>query len=1231
MIIGTGISIGATGDPRASWKGLLLDGIDRIESLGIEAPEILIADRILIEKAFSGAFDLDEILQRAESIIGRLGGVGGAHFAIWLRESVGALKADPNRRQSLDAIAALARCGGIILTTNYDDLLCDATGFEPVTWEEPEKILEVFNRKRRGIVHIHGHWSRPSSIILGRTSYDRIKSAALPQTQLRSFWLLGHWLYLGCGSGGLDDPNLGALLQWARETGLGDSALPDYFLSTSQTIEILPARVGKSTNLVKHTYEDHATDLPRLLEALTPEARASPFQRVGPDARRVRRPNESPLSSPFPSWQEYVDGAVPRLAADEEVIRCIDQHGWAFVLDVASVGKTTLCYRIATRPEYVDRPTYHLLLSQMTVDEMESDISPQAALLRLCRPGVLFVIDDCHHRPELALALWQQWRERPLGSKMVLLATRMERAVNLPGDSSLHDLETHVGNPAVALKPTPQDLDLIANCVLARLTGSAHQALKPPREALEAWHKSFGREIGAFVVAVSECRHTLSAGDFTLPESAGATWIKERHLARFEPPDIENAVCLAVFGQQALELDVPDQCLPHPQRIDRLLRSGLAERASVGGGRFVRYSLREPGWGQLILAAVDVPPEQLPLMAESARKKLVFALVVGSRLYRSKRQEGLGLYWQELARAFATQPEDLAEAGFNTQLHFLAAFLNTAQQQGQGDLAKALWRALDAQPERLAERAFETSLDLTAAFLNTAQQQGQGDLAKALWRAIAAQPERLAERAFETSLDLTATFLNTAQQQGQAGLANALWRTLAAQPERLAERASKSPLNSLATFLDVAGRQGHAILIEKLGEQLAAQPDRLVEQAFASTLNDLAAFLDAAEKQGLHTLLKMLSLALAEHVSRLAERAFSEPLNDVGAFFATVLSQGRDDLAKRLWAALAAQPNRLASHASTHRPNKLMSFLSLAPDELKKAIIQRLKMEDWAYGPYRSQRLSSGGPGLAIQFGLNEREDLKIALINNIIRRKDPSDFDYRKSALIELSRLVSQTTPEQDDDLIDLLRTVCAGPLLSSAYKSTSSLGLAGALHTIALHQRPSAIRLFWHPALGSRLRRELVDFARFDDQGRSATIELLGASQLVGWRVNRTLLQNVTPDLVGEIPHHMPHRAEARTVEQWQRQAWLGLRVVASTGPGPLYVDPVAVTETLELWRNNIVGVDDQPGTNEAPGATAHRINVSMVQWLERCAQTKTGQLLPNREPLWRLAGFPPDPRSL
>jgi len=1139
IVVGTGISVGATGDPRASWKGLLLNAVNRIENLGIEKPEVTTANRILIEEAFTGEFNLDEILQRAESIVRRLGGVGDQRFASWLQDSVGALKPARTQRQSLDAIADLARAGTLILTTNYDSLLSDATGFDPVTWEEPGEILKVLNRQRKGIIHIHGHWSRPSSVVLGRTSYDRIRSTVLPQTELRSLWLLWHWVYLGCGSGGLDDPNLGALLQWARDAGLGDSALSDYFLSTSETIELLPDRIGKSGNLVKWAYSDHTVDLPVLLRQLAPEARASPFQRIGPHARRVRRPDESPLLSPFPSWQEYLNGAVPSFAADDEVVQRLDKHGWALVLDVASVGKSTLAYRVAARPEYRTIPAYYLLLSQLTVDEAESDISPQAALARLARPGVLLVIDDAHQRAELAYTLWHQWHERPIDSKLLIVATRTEKSINLPGDSSLRDLETHPLNPAVALRPTAEDLEPIANYVMARLAELGPNDLGLTPDTLNKWHQSFGRELGAFVVAISQRRRELLRGDFTLPESAGATWMKERHLENLESRDIENAVCLAVFGDQALELDVPEHCLPHPTRTNVLLKSGLAERITIKG-RAIQYSLREPGWGQLILAALERSPSQLPTIIDPATKDIAFALAIAQRLAQSETRQKLESYWKELAAFLTTHENQLSKLAFQTPLHVVVAFVNAAQQLHHDDLATALLGVLATQPELLANQAFE------------------------------------------------------------------------------------STLNALATLLDVAGATGQKLLVERLCGAIAAEPVRLAEQVIESTFNDLAAFLDAVGEQGQQTLIEILCGLIAEQEDRLLERVFSDPLQEFGALMATLKKLHKKKLVDRFWHAIAEHPRRFAEHASKQLPYYLIGFLASVPAPQKKQLIEHFKIEAWTHDGYQPKSFV-GAAGLAGQFGLNGREDLKIVLVDNILRRKNAADFGDRRTALTEISRLASFVAPDQQYSLIELVKAICTESWLAGAYRFGSIVGLAGALHMISVHQPPNVIRLFWHQALRARLSRELSKLALLNDQELNAAIQLLGVSQLSGWRIGRSALGSAPLGRIGQLPNVIRHRPEASIVEQFQRQLWFGLRVIAAVGPGTLHVDPEIIFETLSLWQKNIDGVDDWVGTKQSPESTAHRINDSMVTWLRSCLHTQTGQLLPNQEPLWVLAGFP------
>ena len=424
--------------------------------------------------------------------------------------------------------------------------------------------------------------------------------------------------------------------------------------------------------------------------------------------------------------------------------------------------------------------------------------------------------------------------------------------------------------------------------------------------------------------------------------------------------------------------------------------------------------------------------------------------------------------------------------------------------------------------------------------------------------------------------------MTAAVQQSQKTLIDDLWRTLAAQPERLAERAFVAPFKDLSALLTTAAQQGQKVLMDELWRTLAAQPKRL------------------------------------------AERAFEAPFSDLSALLTTAAQQGQKVLMDELWRALAAQSERLAERMSK-QPDNLMSFLSLTPVELKKEIFQHFKIEDWAYDSYRTHRDWSDAASLAAQFGLLGRDDLKNALIDNILRRRNPRDFYDPKYALLNMARLLSLTAPDQKDAIFDLLKIVCTAKWLAGSYKFGSALGLAGALHMIVVHQPPSVIRLFWNHALGMRLEREWSSFEQLGDQGLNAAVQLLGTSSLAGWAINRAVLFEVPLDRIGQLPETVRHRPEAQIVEQWQRQLWFGLRVIASIGPGPLHVAPAAIIETLKLWQKNIDGAGDWLGTKDKPDTTAHRINVSMVNWLEDCAQTKTGRLLPIQEPLWVLAGFP------
>jgi hypothetical protein len=89
----------------------------------------MIADRMQAARSLLAAGDVESLIVAAEIVTRSLGGAGGGEMAAWLRETVGAFEL-----QERALPVALAGLGVPLATTNYDDLLERATGWERVTW-----------------------------------------------------------------------------------------------------------------------------------------------------------------------------------------------------------------------------------------------------------------------------------------------------------------------------------------------------------------------------------------------------------------------------------------------------------------------------------------------------------------------------------------------------------------------------------------------------------------------------------------------------------------------------------------------------------------------------------------------------------------------------------------------------------------------------------------------------------------------------------------------------------------------------------------------------------------------------------------------------------------------------------------------------------------------------------------------------------------------------------------
>jgi hypothetical protein len=215
VIVGSGLSIQATGRaPAASWDGLLRLGLRACRECDPSLDDRWEARRI--EDLSSG---LEDTLGVAERVHSQLGERAPGALKRWLRASFEKL---PLTDQS--GLHALVELGVPLATTNYDDLLERATDLPPVTWQDQGEVFRVLRGEERAILHLHGFWKKPESIVLGIQSYQRVRQDPHARAVMESLAMTRCLVFVGCGEG-LGDPNFRRFFDWLRSVNSANEAL----------------------------------------------------------------------------------------------------------------------------------------------------------------------------------------------------------------------------------------------------------------------------------------------------------------------------------------------------------------------------------------------------------------------------------------------------------------------------------------------------------------------------------------------------------------------------------------------------------------------------------------------------------------------------------------------------------------------------------------------------------------------------------------------------------------------------------------------------------------------------------------------------------------------------------------------------------------------------------------------------------------------------------------------
>jgi SIR2-like domain/AAA ATPase domain len=258
IVCGAGVSKAA--NPNApDWRALIKSGIERVVEYRLADDAWGARQR----QALQG--DASEWIGAADQVTDRLGGSERAEFRRWLKDALGELKAE--RTDLLEALKGLAEAGCLISTTNYDGMLSEELDLPVVQWPDHAKVLEFLRGERDGILHLHGHWDHPETVVLGTKSYDRQVRSERRNLLQESAALMRPTLFVGCSADGLNDPDFARLRDWLE--GWKDSTLRGYWL-VSQGIDAKPdLRWG----LFPIAYGSH-DELPKFLRELAPGAPA---------------------------------------------------------------------------------------------------------------------------------------------------------------------------------------------------------------------------------------------------------------------------------------------------------------------------------------------------------------------------------------------------------------------------------------------------------------------------------------------------------------------------------------------------------------------------------------------------------------------------------------------------------------------------------------------------------------------------------------------------------------------------------------------------------------------------------------------------------------------------------------------------------------------------------------------------------------------------------------------
>ncbi len=225
----------------ATWRGLMGHALDHLRTNAPAIPASVLHDlrqRIASVDPLTFLHAVNEIVDRLHK---------SHQLETWLKQSVGSLRVQDPRVGD-----ALRNLGLPIVTTNYDDLLEQVTTYGRISWHHTIAVNQFLSPDEpTRIMHLHGIWEDPSSVILDISRYSAIVGDPGTQEVLAPL-LDRRWVFVGFGEG-LHDPHFAHLLS-RYEMHFNE---PPYVLLSSASFTERASAL-RDHSLIPINYGDHA-------------------------------------------------------------------------------------------------------------------------------------------------------------------------------------------------------------------------------------------------------------------------------------------------------------------------------------------------------------------------------------------------------------------------------------------------------------------------------------------------------------------------------------------------------------------------------------------------------------------------------------------------------------------------------------------------------------------------------------------------------------------------------------------------------------------------------------------------------------------------------------------------------------------------------------------------------------------------------------------------------------